>query len=261
MLAAFDEQAVEKDVVKAFGSGQRVRHALARILVEIQPGGAERQIEIDNGGIDLQSFGDIPGDIVRDRGGTCATARAREHHHAANRRRFGIHIEIGDRLDDMERCQRGDQIFGNATLGEFAVELHVIHAANHDHFRGLVAHIGELFELAQHRLALPARLYDEQIGSRMIPEMLYSRRDVAGLNAHMGFRKPAVGRGFLKRCDRVGKFGEGLYGNTRHRAFIRRGAEPAFGRHFSVIVRRFGHRYPLITCRRRRKRRQIAVKS
>ena len=53
MLARFQQQAVEQHIVEALRRGQRIGDALARFLVEIQTRRAERQIEIDDGGVDL----------------------------------------------------------------------------------------------------------------------------------------------------------------------------------------------------------------
>ena len=76
MLADFHEQAVEENVVETFRRGQRIGHALAGLFVEVEAAGAERQVEIDDGRIDLEFLGDAPADIVRQRGGADAAARS-----------------------------------------------------------------------------------------------------------------------------------------------------------------------------------------
>jgi hypothetical protein len=76
MLAALDQKAVQQHVVQALRRGQRIGNALAGLVVEIQAQGAERQVEIHDGGVDVQFLGDAPADIVG-QGGSARRRRAR----------------------------------------------------------------------------------------------------------------------------------------------------------------------------------------
>ncbi len=155
MLAALDQQPVEQHVVQALGRGQRVGDALGGLLVEIQAHGAERQVEIDHRGVDMQLLGDAPADIVRQGGGAGTATGADKGHHPADRARRRIEIKAGDRLDDLQRRQRCHQIFRGAAAHQFAVQLHVIDAADHHHLGGGIAHFGQAIEFVQ-RISRPA---------------------------------------------------------------------------------------------------------
>ena len=76
MVGAFRQQAVDEGGIDAIGREHRVRDALRRILVVVEAGGAEGEVEIGDDGIHRQIAGDRPGDVVGDGGGADAALGA-----------------------------------------------------------------------------------------------------------------------------------------------------------------------------------------
>ena len=68
MIGAFRQQPVDEGVVDAIGREHRVGDALRRVLVVVEAGGAEAEIEIGHHGVELEVARDRPGDIVGDGG-------------------------------------------------------------------------------------------------------------------------------------------------------------------------------------------------
>ena len=66
MLGALGQQAVEQHLVETLGARQRVGDALHRILVEIEAGGAEGEIEIGDDDVGLEDLRQRPGRVVAD---------------------------------------------------------------------------------------------------------------------------------------------------------------------------------------------------
>ena len=66
VIRAFGQQPVDEAAVDAVRREYRVGNALRRILVEVETGGAERQIEVRHDRIELDVARDRPGDVMRD---------------------------------------------------------------------------------------------------------------------------------------------------------------------------------------------------
>ena len=129
-IADLDQHAVEENVIEPFGRTERVRHALRRLLVEIQRKRAERKVEIDNRRVNLQLIGNAPAHIVRQRRRTSAPPCAHEGDDTADGLRLAIDIKAGDRLDQVERIERGNEIFTDAAAHKFPIELDIVDAAD-----------------------------------------------------------------------------------------------------------------------------------
>ena len=84
MIGAFRQQAVDEGGVDAVRREHRIGDALRRILVEVEAGGAERQIEIGDDRVELEVARDRPGDVVRDGRGADAALGA-DHRDACGR--------------------------------------------------------------------------------------------------------------------------------------------------------------------------------
>ena len=93
-----------------------------------------------------------------------AAPRADKRDHAADRRRTRLQIEAGDHFDQMQRVERRHQIFAGAAAHQFAIKLHVVGAADHDHLGRRIADMGEPIEFVERGLAVEARLYDQEVG-------------------------------------------------------------------------------------------------
>src|SRR6185295_13217455 len=166
--AAFDQKTLEQHIIQTFRRSQRISDALSGVLIEIQAGCAEGEIEVDDRRIDLERLGDIPANIVGNGRSTDTSARTSKYADATDRSRFGAGIEVGNRLDDLQRIERRDEIFRDAAARQLAIELHVIGTADDDDLCGLVTNIGQLLELVDHGGAVTASLDHQQIGGWML---------------------------------------------------------------------------------------------
>jgi hypothetical protein len=72
MVGAFRQQAVDERGIDAVGREHRVGDPLRRILVVVEAGGAEREVEVGDHGIQREVARDGPGHVVGD--GGCADA-------------------------------------------------------------------------------------------------------------------------------------------------------------------------------------------
>ena len=89
LVAALGEQPVDQHGVDAIGGEHRFRDALRRILIVVEPGGSERQIEIGDDRGHLGDRGQAPGQIVGDGGGADAALGADDRDHPPERLRAG----------------------------------------------------------------------------------------------------------------------------------------------------------------------------
>ena len=89
---------------------------------------------------------DRPGDVVRDGGGADAALGADHGDDAADRLGVGRREQAADRAHDVDGADRRDQIVADAAPRQFAIERHVVDAADHDDARAGVADFGELIE-------------------------------------------------------------------------------------------------------------------
>jgi len=140
MIGTLRQQPVDKGVVDAIGRKHRFGDALRRVLVEIEAGGAEREIEIGDHRIEHEIARDGKGDIVCNRRGADAALGADNRDDAAHRFGVGRGEQAADRARDLERTDRRDQIVADAAPHQFAIERDVVHAADDDHACLRVAH-------------------------------------------------------------------------------------------------------------------------
>ena len=89
MVGAFRQQTVDEGGVDAIGRKHRVRNALRRILVVVETGGAESEIEIGHDRIEREIARHRPGDVVRDGRGADAALGADHRDDAADRLGIG----------------------------------------------------------------------------------------------------------------------------------------------------------------------------
>ena len=158
MVGAFRQQAVDESGVDAVGREHRVGDALRRVLVEVEAGGAEGEIEIGDDGVEREVARDRPGDIVRDGRGADAALGADDRDGAADR--LGVGRENSPQIarTTSMRADRRDQVFADAAAHQLAVEHDVVDVADHDDVGAGVADLGELVEAG--RACRRARLSD-----------------------------------------------------------------------------------------------------
>ena len=182
-----------------------------------RPGGAERQIEVGDDGVEVDVARDRPGDVVRDRRSADAALGADHRERAADRLGVGRVEQAGDRADDVDRSDRGDQVVADAAADHFAVEHDVVEVADHQHARAGVAHLGERIEPVEQLFAAAFVLDDDDVRRRGGPIGLDRRRDAAHLHLQMRLGHAAVFAGRLHRGRRVGGGAERLDRDARHR--------------------------------------------
>ena len=102
MVGAFRQQAVDERGIDAIGREHRVRDALRRILVVVEAGGAEREVEIGDHRIQREIARDRPGDVVGDGGCADAALGADDGDDAADRLGFRRREQPADRAHHVD---------------------------------------------------------------------------------------------------------------------------------------------------------------
>ena len=149
MVGAFRQQAVDEGGIDAVGREHRVRDALRRILVVVEAGGAEGEVEIGDDGIHRQIARDRPGDVVGDGRGADAALGADHRDDAADRLRLGRREQVADRAHDVDRADRRDDVVADAAAHQLAIERDVVDAADHHDAGAGVADGRKLVEAGQ----------------------------------------------------------------------------------------------------------------
>ena len=158
MIGAFRQQAVDEGGVDAVGREHRVGDALRRVLVVVEAGGAEGEVEIGDDAIEREIARDRPGDVVGDGGGADAALGADHGDDAADRLGVGRGEQAADRAHHVDRADRRDQVVADAAPDQLAVEHDVVGPADHDDAGAGVAELGERIEAGQDAVAAAVRL-------------------------------------------------------------------------------------------------------
>ena len=88
---------------------------------------------------------------MRDGGRAYAALGANEGDVAAQRLRFRIDEDRGDRSQEIGHIDRGDEIFGNAVADEIAIKRDVVVSADNDDTRGGITNFRQGREIVQQR--------------------------------------------------------------------------------------------------------------
>ena len=102
MVGAFRQQAVDERGIDPVGREHRVGNALRRILVVVEAGGAEGEVEIGDHGIQRQIARDRPGDVMGDGGRADAALGADDGDDAADRLGFRRREQVADRAHHVD---------------------------------------------------------------------------------------------------------------------------------------------------------------
>ncbi len=206
----FDSRRSTKARVDAVGREHRVGDALRRILIVVETGGAEGEIEIGDDRIEREIARDRPADVVRDGGGADAAFGADHGDDAADRLGVGLREQPADRAHDVDGADRRDQIVADAAPRQLAIERHVVDAADDDHARAGVADFGELVEPVQDFVGMVFRLEHDDVRRRRTAIGLDRGGDAAHLDFHMRLAEAAVfagglhgGGGFNRLAERL----------------------------------------------------------
>ena len=216
MLGALGQQAVEQHLVEALRARERVGDALHRILIEIEPGRAEGEIEIGDDDVGLQDLRQRPGRVVADGRRADAALGADERIDVADRLGLGIVVEIGDRLHQLQRRDRLDQVFADAALQQIAIEHDVVDVPDDDHLGARIAVLRQAIELGEDVLARQAALDDDEVRRRVLLVVRHRRFDAAHVHADVRLGEAAVLGGDLHDLRHGGVLAEGLDGDARN---------------------------------------------
>ena len=132
MIGAARQQPVEQHLVETLGRGQRIGNSLQRILVEIEAGRAEGQVEIGDHHVALKHRGNGEGGVVADGARAGAALGPDKGNDLAYRPRLRIGVDRRNALDDLRDCDRGHDIFADAPPQELAIEQHVVDMTDGD---------------------------------------------------------------------------------------------------------------------------------
>ena len=159
---------VHQHRVEAVGLAQRVGDALQRVLVEVEPGGPERQVEVDQHRAGLQPLGDRMGDIVSQGRDPRPALGAAESDLATDERRRGIGVEAGGGADQQQRVERRDQILRHPAAHQLAIEGDVVGRTDDHHLGARVADLGQAVELSQQHRGRVGALDHHQRGRGLV---------------------------------------------------------------------------------------------
>src|SRR5690606_11093436 len=110
----------------------RLGYALHRVLVEIDVGRAEGQVEVHHHDLGLEQVRDAPADIVGQRRGTDTALGADKGDGTAERRRFRVDEDGRDDGNDLRQRHWRHHIFGHAGADEIAIETDIVVVADDD---------------------------------------------------------------------------------------------------------------------------------
>ena len=215
MVAALGEQTVHQHGVDAFRGEHRLGDALGRVLIVIQPGGSEREIEIGDDRGHLGHGRQAPRQIMSDCRGSDFTLGADDGDHPP--KRLGArHVEqLGHRLDEVDDAKRGHQIFADSAKNELPIENDVVELAKNDNLRSGVTILGQLLELLEERLPAYGSLEDDHVRRRRALISFNRSRRAAHVQLHMRLGHSAIGNRRADDGGDVWRFSQNTWIDTR----------------------------------------------
>ncbi len=120
-IGAFRQQAFHVGGIEPIGREHRVGNALHRILIVVEAGGAEGEVEIDDDGIQREIARDRPGHVVCDGGRADPALGADDRDHPADRDRLGSREQAADRAHHIEGLDRPDDVVVDAAPHQLAI--------------------------------------------------------------------------------------------------------------------------------------------
>ena len=216
MIGAARQQPVEHHLVEALRRSQSIGNPLQRILVEIETGRAEGQIEIGDHHVALERRGDGEGGVVADGARAGAAFSADKGNDLTHRPRLRIGVDGRNALDDLHHLDRGHDIFADAAAQELAIEQHVVDMADGNDLGAGIADLGETVEFAQHVRAVEQGFDDDQVGRRRVAIEGDRRLDPAHLHRNVRLGQAPVLRRLLNHRGRVLVLAKGLDVDARN---------------------------------------------
>ena len=201
-------------MVHLLAGADRVGEAMRGVLVEVESGGAEGEVHVEDEHVLPQVLRDRPGDVVRHG----RTARAAFGRHKGDgtpdRRRAFDRKQVGNGRDDLAGARGQDDIFGDARADQLAIEHDVIGVAENDETGRRVADLGEASESRGNFGGRQAGLDDDQVGRRIGLIGLDGSFETSIVGGQRDLRHPPVVDGRLDQLRRLGMFAEGLDGDA-----------------------------------------------
>ena len=229
MVGAFRQQAVDERGIDAIGREHRVGDALRRILVVVEAGGAEREVEIGDHGIQRQVARDRPGDVVRDGGGADAALGADDGDDPADRLGFRRCEQAANRAHHVDGGDRRDHIVADAAADQFAIEADVVETADDDDAGSGIADGRQLVEAGQDIVAAFG-FQDDHVRRRRGAIGFDGGCHAAHLDLEMRLAEAAVFARRLHGGSGFHRLAECLHGHPRRRRdMIVRGRMGALG--------------------------------
>ena len=142
--------------------------------------------------LDFLTLGDRPSEVVRNRGGADAAARADHGDDAAGERLVRVHIEPADRADEVERLHRRHDVFAHAAAHQLAEEGDIVDRADDDDLGAFLDHLRQAIQGVQHLLALHQRVEDQQVRAGLRRKARDRAVHAAGFNRDFRARHAAV---------------------------------------------------------------------
>ena len=126
-------------------------------------------------------------------------------------------IQAADRAHDVERVDRSDQIIADAAADQFAIQRHVVVAADHDHPGAGVTDFRQRIQSGENHFRALLEFQHDHIRGRRRTIGLRGRGHAAHLDFQMGLAEPAVFAGGLNRGGGLDRFAESLDRDARRR--------------------------------------------
>ncbi len=212
-----------------------VGDALGRVLVEIEPGGAERQVEIDDQHVLADRMGDGPGDIVRDGRRPRSTLGRNKADGPPDGRRAVGGEQIGDGVDDRAAVGGHHQIFGHPGPDQAAIEHHVVDMADDDDAGRGVAHLGQLGQRRLDPVGRQRRFDDDEVGRGVGAIGLHRAIEPAIMGGQRHLGHAPVLRRVLDDLGGLGVLAERLDGDARDQPCPRNRFGRGFGRFRAIF--------------------------
>ena len=211
------QQTVDHGGVQPVDAGKRIHHALCRQRAEIQPGGAEGEVEVRHHCLLAVAFGKQPADVVGDDGGADTALGPQEGGDAADVRVLLAGKQRGEGRDELRRRERHGKVVVQSFGHQPTIEQHVVDVADDHHARALDHHLGELRELFEDTVAVGRGLHHQQLRSGGLRVGLHGGEDAALENLRGGAQKmPAAGH-LPEQGDALRRFREHVHVDGRQR--------------------------------------------
>ena len=220
MVSAFRQQPIDKRVVDAVWRKDCFGNALRGVLVEIESGGTEGQVEVGDDGIEHQIARDREPDIVGYGRGPYPAFGADHGDDAADR--FGVRRgkQPAHCAHDLQRVDRRDQIIADAAAHQLTVQRNVVRPADDDHPRRRIANRRELIKTVQNVVTAAFRFQNNDIRCRRALVRFDGGGQTAHLNAQVRLGQAPVFAGCLDGGGGLYGFAKRLHRNTRCRRDI-----------------------------------------